>query len=97
MIFRAIGNPIGSLVIATGRTELEFYWNLLNLLVMPIFIYVGASYGIVEVTISLTLAMLLLFVPSWKLLVNKMTGATLIEYLKAIFNFIGISKIMTYK
>ena len=97
MIFRAIGNPIGSLVIATGRTELEFYWNLFNLLVMPIFIYVGASYGIVEVTISLTLAMLLLFVPSWKLLVNKMTGATLIEYLKAIFNFIGISKIMTYK
>jgi O-antigen/teichoic acid export membrane protein len=97
MIFRAIGNPIGSLVIATGRTELEFYWNLLNLLVMPIFIYVGATYGIVEVTISLTLAMLLLFVPSWKLLVNRMTGATLIEYLKAIFNCIGISKIMTYK
>ncbi|MCM4167877.1 Lipopolysaccharide biosynthesis protein WzxC [Arenibacter antarcticus] len=97
MIFRAIGNPIGSLVIATGRTELEFYWNLLNLLVMPMFIYFGATYGIVEVTISLTLAMLLLFVPSWKLLVNKMTGATLIEYLKAIISFNGIKKIMTAK
>lgn len=95
MIFRAIGNPIGSLVIATGKTELEFFWNLINLMVMPIFIYIGASYGIVEVTISLTLAMLLLFVPSWKLLVNKMTGATLMEYLKAIFSFSGIRKIMS--
>jgi len=86
MIFRAIGNPIGSLVIATGRTDLEFYWNLINVLVMPIFIFIGAKQGIVEVTISLTLAMLVLFIPSWYFLVNKMTNASLKEYVKAIFN-----------
>lgn len=86
MIFRAIGNPIGSLVIATGRTDLEFYWNILNLFIMPLFIYVGAKYGIVEVAYSLVVAASVLFIPSWRLLTYKMTGATLKEYVTAIFN-----------
>jgi len=86
MIFRAIGNPIGSLVIATGRTDLEFKWNVMSLLIMPIFIYIGSMFGVAQVSLSLTFAMILLFVPSWKFLVNKMTGATLREYIIAIIN-----------
>jgi len=85
MIFRAIGNPIGSLVVATGRTDLEFYWNMLNLLIMPLFIYFGASYGIEQVAYSLVLAVFILFVPSWRLLTFKMTRASFKEYLTAIF------------
>ncbi len=84
MIFRAIGNPVGSLVIATGRTNLEFYWNLVTLFVLPIFIYIGSRMGIEAVAWSLSLAMTLLFYPSWKLLINKMTGASFKEYLWAI-------------
>jgi O-antigen/teichoic acid export membrane protein len=95
MVFRAIGNPIGSLVIATGRTDLEFKWNVLNLLIMPIFIYFGTKFGVVEVAYSLVLSALILFVPSWRLLTYKMTGATLKEYTKAIlkirFNFLSRS------
>ncbi|AZQ59691.1 colanic acid exporter [Maribacter sp. MJ134] len=87
MIFRALGNPIGSLVIATGRTDLEFKWNILNLLIMPVFIYVGSSFGINGVAFALTTAMTLLFVPNWKYLVNKMTNASLIEYVRAIGTF----------
>lgn len=85
MVFRAIGNPIGSLVIATGRTDLEFYWNMLNLLILPFFIYFGANYGIEQVAYSLVLAVFILFVPSWRLLTYKMTGASFKEYLIAIF------------
>ncbi|WP_300027156.1 MOP flippase family protein [uncultured Maribacter sp.] len=84
MIFRAIGNPIGSLIVATGKTSLEFYWNCLTLLILPIFIYSGSNLGINEVAWALSMAMLLLFYPSWKLLVHKMTGATFKEYLWAI-------------
>jgi PST family polysaccharide transporter/teichuronic acid exporter len=87
MLFRAIGNPIGALVVATGRTKIEFYWNLISLGVMPIFIYVGAQFGIFQVALAMTIAMAVLFVPSWKFLVNKMTGATIGQYLKAIFSF----------
>ena len=92
MVFRSIGNPIGSLVIATGRTDIEFLWNTLLLILMPFAVYFGSLFGIVAVTISLTVTMILLFVPSWYFLVRKMTGATLKEYISAIlsvnFNFL---------
>lgn len=84
MILRAIGNPIGSLIIATGKTDLEFIWNCITLLVLPIFIYMGSRIGINGVAWALNLAMLLLFYPSWKMLVYKMTGASFKEYLWAI-------------
>lgn len=85
MIFRAIGNPIGSLVIATGKTNLEFFWNCLTLAVMPIFIIIGSRFGLNEVAWSLNLGMAVLFYPSWRFLVYKMTGASFKEYLWAIF------------
>ena len=97
MIFRAIGNPIGSLVIATGRTDLEFYWNMLNLLLMPVFIYIGSIYGIEHVAFSLVLAAFILFVPSWRVLTYKMTGAAFKEYLAAIFTIFtkrGFNKLL---
>lgn len=87
MIFRALGNPIGSLVIATGRTDLEFKWNIMNLLIMPVFIYAGSSFGINGVAFALTMVMTVLFVPSWKYLVHKMTNASLTEYIRAICTF----------
>ena len=85
MIFRAIGNPVGSLVVATGRTDLEFIWNMLTLLVLPLFIFIGSQYSIIYVTISITFGMFVLFIPSWRVLIFKMTGASLKEYLGAIF------------
>ena len=85
MVFRSIGNPIGSLVIATGRTDIEFLWNMFLLILIPFAVYFGSLFGIVGVTISLTFTMMILFVPSWYFLVRKMTGATLKEYMRAIF------------
>ncbi len=85
MLIRAISSPVGSLVIATGRTDLEFYWNLITLLVTPICVYVGSRFGIIGAAWGMTLAMFLLFLPGWKVLVFKMTSATLREYSRAIF------------
>lgn len=85
MIFRAVGNPVGSLVIASGRTDLEFMWNIVTLLIMPVFIFIGAQFGIVWVTFFITIAMLILFFPSWKLLIFKLTGASFKEYFHACF------------
>jgi O-antigen/teichoic acid export membrane protein len=96
MIFRAIGNPIGSLVIATGRTDLDFKWNLVTLLIMPGFIYVGSQFGILEVTLMITLAMAILFVPAWRLLVYPLINATLKEYFKACF-FLDFSLFKKFK
>lgn len=84
MIFRAIGNPMGSLVIATGRTKLEFYWNLGMVLVIPIFIYLGANFGVDGVARALTLSSLLFFYPGWRVLVYNIVGGSFKEYLRAI-------------
>ena len=92
MLFRAILNPIGSLVVATGRTDIEFVWNIVLLILMPIVVYVGSLFGIVEVTIALTTAMILLFLPSWYFLVRKLCGATLKEYMRAILSFNFLKK-----
>lgn len=96
MIFRAMGNPVGSLVIATGRTDLDFYWNLLLLLVMPIFVYVGSFFGIVGVSISLVCAMVILYIPSWKIFMNKLLNMSLLEYFKACF-FINFKSVLYAK
>lgn len=92
MIFRAIGNPIGSLVIATGRTDIEFVWNIVLLILLPLVLYVSSMFGIVEVTIALTVTMILLFLPSWYFLVRKLCGATLKEYMRAILSFNFLKK-----
>lgn len=84
MMIRAVGNPIGSLVIATGRTDIEFYWNLITLAIMPLAIFVGAQYSVVGVAISLLLFRVLLFVPSWYFLVWKLSGITLHSYVKSL-------------
>ena len=92
MFFRAILNPIGSLVAATGRTDIEFLWNIALLIIFPIVVSIGCLFGIVQVTIALTITMCLLFLPSWYFLVKNMTGGTLQEYVRAIlkidFNFL---------
>lgn len=85
MVFRAIGNPVGSLIIATGKTKIEFFWNIVVLVIIPIFVFIGAHYSIIHVAWGLNLASLLLFYPAWKLLVNRLIGGTFKEYLRAIF------------
>lgn len=81
MFLRSVGSPVGSLVIATGKTKLEFYWNLLVLIVMPAAIFISVSFSIEIVAISLCVTTLLLQIPFWKLLIKRLCGASLIEYL----------------
>ncbi|HLW31036.1 MAG TPA: MOP flippase family protein [Aequorivita sp.] len=84
MYIRSIGNPIGSLVIATGKTNISFYWNLFSIAIMAMFIFTASQYSIEIVAWAMTAGFLFLFVPNWWLLVYKMTGASLGEFAKAV-------------
>lgn len=75
--------PIGALVVATGRTKLELLWFGFTLLITPVFIYLGSLMGIEGVAFGLLLSMMLLFIPMWRLFVNKLIAISLPEYLKA--------------
>lgn len=85
MIFRSIGNPVGSLVIATGRTDIDLTWNLITLIITPFSIWIGSYHGINGVAISLICSMILLYYPSWKFMISKMIPVGFTEYLKACF------------
>lgn len=84
MFLRSTYNPVGSLVIATGRTDLEFYWNIFVLLLMPISIYSGSYYGQEGVAWALSIFMLFAIYPFWKLLINKMVIISFGSYIQAL-------------
>ena len=96
MYLRSIGSPLGSLVIATGRTDVEFYWNLLLLLIVPLVVFVGANFYTIEiVTICLVIMMLLLTFLAWKLVLTKLIKVGFKEYFSALFpNYIFLIKVL---
>jgi len=92
MYFRSLGNPAGSLIIATGKTDLGFYWNSLVLLIMPIIIYTASQFSIVIVAISLSVAMVFLTIPAWYFMIRKMINVGLREYLVSFVPSVKIYK-----
>lgn len=42
---KGVGNPIGSLLLAKGRADWGFYWNIFVLLVTIPFVFIGAKLG----------------------------------------------------
>jgi O-antigen/teichoic acid export membrane protein len=81
MFLRSVGNPVGSLLTATGRTDLDFNWNLFALFISPIAIYIGAHHSIEMVALSLLTASIILLYPFWRLLIFKLCGASFSEYI----------------
>jgi PST family polysaccharide transporter/teichuronic acid exporter len=82
MLIRSIGNPIGSLITATGQTHREFYWNLFTLSIMPIIIYIGSLFSLEAIAVAITLSMLLLYIPNWYYLVNPLIHISFFEFVK---------------
>ena len=65
---QSMGNPVGSLIIAKGRTDLGFYWTIFR--IVFVFIYMFAlSYGgnVNLFMITLALLPLLTIYPFWKI------------------------------
>ncbi len=83
-LVRSTGNPIGALILARGRADLSFYWNLGLFFLIPISIYLGSFFGINGIALTLVGLQLVLEIPGWKLLVNRCCDAGFIEYYKEI-------------
>ena len=83
MYIRSTGNPVGSLTIATGKTDLEFRWNGILLFVIPTFVVLGIVLGndVASVAWSMSFSMVIMFYPSWHFLISKMINVSFIEYL----------------
>lgn len=79
-MLRSIGNPIGSLLMACGRADISFRWNMALLIFMPPVIWGGSQYGASGMALTMAALMALLYWPNWYFQVRPLCGANFIEY-----------------
>jgi lipopolysaccharide exporter len=82
----SLGNPIGSLILAKGRADLGFYYNLFALLTYGIAFYFGSNYGLLGVAIAFVIAAGGILYPLEIFLRWKLVGMGATEYFSAIRN-----------
>lgn len=76
-----ISNPVGSLQIATGRTDIGFKWTILPVITSPIVIYFAANISINAVAAAIALLSISFTFPLWWIQLKPMANIQLKEYL----------------
>ncbi len=82
-IFKSLGNPVGSVLLAKGRADIGFYWNVFAVIMVSLAVIVGVNWGIVGVAV----AILILQVPFFFIIqpiVNRLIELKFSEYFKSI-------------
>jgi hypothetical protein len=74
-----------ALIVAMGKTLYDFQWNLLQIIIVPLFLIVGAQFGLYGVAISFIIMSILLIYPSWYFFGKRLLGLTFKEQLLAYF------------
>lgn len=84
-LLRTIANPVGSLVMAKGRSDLGFGYNSFKSLLQIPIIYLGAHFGgVVGVALALLGLKLFYFILNYIILIRELLGATLKSYLSTM-------------
>ena len=95
----SINNPVGSLQIATGKTDIGFKWGVISLLISPFVIYLASLIDIETVAISRMILILVMLIPLWFVQLKPMVKITLQEYLNQFYRpvlFILLIFILNY-
>lgn len=80
-LLRSTGNPVGSLLYATGHVRRAFWWSVAMLALVPGILWVAAtSHGLYGLAMAMLAVQALLFYPFFRLLVQPACGATFREY-----------------
>lgn len=80
---RSMAGNVGILVITTGRTDYEFYWNLLITLITPVAIFLGAFYSAEIIIILLGVIQLLMLIPGWYMFFYRLIDMEFWPFIKA--------------
>jgi len=78
----ALSNPVGSLKIATGRTDIGFKWTIFRVITTPPVIFAGALINLETVAAFYALLSLLYILPLWFIQLKPMANIKLKEYVK---------------
>lgn len=84
-LIRSTGDAGGSVVLAKGRTDIEFYWNLLLFTIIPLVVFCSAYFGdLLIVAWTLLGIQSVLFFIWYILVVQNLLGPCFAGYIKAI-------------
>jgi len=98
-LLRSIGNPMGFLVLSTGKANVTFWWNVLVLFITPLATITGAWVGhrmghpSIGVALAGLATQIILFYPAYRILMQPVLGKCLGSYLDATLRPIGIALI----
>lgn len=80
----SIGNPVGSLLLATGNVRRSMLWNVFASCITPFSVIVAAPYGVLTVACAMVAVQTALLIPAWRYLIWPTVRAPLKDYLKAL-------------
>ena len=81
----ALSNPVGSLQIATGRTDIGFKWTIFRVLVTPPIIIFGALINIETVAAFYAILSLVMIIPLWFIQLRPMIQLPFKEYMTQFY------------
>ena len=94
-LLRSTGNPVGSLLLAKGRADLGFRWNLGLAVTQIPGLYLGAKYGgAVGVAISFSALQGLYAILNYLILIRTLIGPCLREYVQSMWPAFWMSSVM---
>lgn len=74
------GNPVGSLQIAMGRTDLGLYWTIVRIITTGLAIYIGAQFGINALALSLLILNFIINPIFWRITIQTIIGGNYKDY-----------------
>lgn len=92
--FYSLGNPLGSLLLAKGRTDIGFYLNLFMVSLYVPAIWLGAQYGSEGVAWGLVLATALGLFPMGFLVRYRLVRMRVLEYVAAFFPMLSCAAVV---
>ncbi|AKP52433.1 MOP flippase family protein [Cyclobacterium amurskyense] len=85
IFLRSMSGISGIIVITKGRTDYDFYWNIITTIIMPISIFIGAMYSVELIIVLMTIIQFLFLVPSWYIFYKRLLNIEFVSFMKPHF------------
>lgn len=90
-LFSCIGNPVGNIITAKGRTDISFVYTIIRLAISIPIVWITASMGAIELAVGQIILGILGGLLSWYMELWKIIGLRLSQYLKSFIVPLTIS------
>lgn len=77
----SMGNPVGSLIVATGKTNLGFYWTIFRITISVIVMWIASFFSIYMFVLSILFMNVFNIYPAWLIIYRKIINISFKEIL----------------